>query len=102
MLTDFSPIIIIVFAFGAVAIAVFVIAQYIAVQMRVQQRVASSARESNPQLSLTSSVDQFVAAYFDEKRFGFDGTMRAKLRRELIRAGFFNPSAINYYIFARL
>lgn len=102
MLTNLSPILIVILAFGAVAIAVFVIGQFIAIQMRVHQRIAGPARDSQVAPGFTSGLDQFVASYFDEKRFGVDNSMRAKLRRELVRAGFFHVAAINYYIFARL
>src|SRR5262249_16320021 len=42
MLTDFSPLLITIFAFGAVAIAVFVIGQLLAVQFRLRKRIAIS------------------------------------------------------------
>ena len=69
----------------------------------MHRRVAAhgwTLRCSTP--SLTSGFDALVSTYFDEKRFGIEGSVRAKLRRELIRAGFFRADAINYYIFARL
>jgi tight adherence protein C len=51
---------------------------------------------------LASGFDALVATIFDEKRFGIEGSVRTKLRRELIRAGFFRVDAIKYYIFARV
>jgi len=102
MLTDFSPLLITIFAFGAVAIAVFVIGQLLAVQFRLRKRIAISRPETRAQSSLQSSFDSLVSTYFDEKRFGVEGSVRTKLRRELVRAGFFRPDAINYYILARL
>jgi len=51
---------------------------------------------------LASGFDALVSTYFDEKRFGIKDSVRAELRRELIRAGFFRADAINYYIFARM
>jgi tight adherence protein C len=38
----------------------------------------------------------------DEKKFGIDGPIRAKLRQNLIRAGYFSDYAIRLYILARL
>ncbi len=101
MLTDFSPLLITIFAFGAVATAVFVIGRFLAVQIRVQKRIAVPGR-TRPASRLASSFDSLVSTYFDEKRFGVEGSVRTKLRRELVRAGFFRADAINYYIFARL
>jgi tight adherence protein C len=51
---------------------------------------------------LASGFDALVSTFFDEKRFGVDGSVRTKLRRELIRAGFFRVDAIRFYIFARM
>ena len=101
MLTDFSPLLITIFAFGAVATAVFVIGQFLALQIRLQKRIAVPGR-TRPASRLASSFDSLVSTYFDEKRFGVEGSVRTKLRRELVRAGFFRADAINYYIFARL
>src|SRR5689334_18867810 len=100
MLTNLSPTLIVVLAFAAVAIAVFALGQLFATQVRVNQRLAPQT--ANRPTSLTHNFDSFVSTYFQEQRFGVTGEMRAKLRRELIRAGFFHPQAINYYIFARL
>jgi tight adherence protein C len=100
---DVSPTLIAVLAFVAVAAVVFVVGQMIATQARVQHRVGAPVRASGGPVapSLVQSLDGLVKTYFDEKRFGVDGSVRANLRRELIRAGFFNPRALNYYIFAR-
>ena len=51
---------------------------------------------------LAANFETLVSSFFDEKRFGVTGSVRAKLRRELVRAGFFRVDAINYYIFFRL
>jgi tight adherence protein C len=102
MLTNLAPTLIMILAFGAVAIAVFMVGQFVAVQVRVQQRIAAPVERARPTPGRLSNLDALVASYFDEKRFGVEGSVRAKLRRELIRAGFFGASAINYYIFSRL
>jgi tight adherence protein C len=97
-----SASLIMLLAFGAVAVTVFVVGQYLATQMRIQQRIASASPETQVAADVGSSLDAFVSKYFEEKRFGVDSSMRAKLRRDLVRAGFFRPDAINYYIFFRL
>jgi tight adherence protein C len=102
MSADLAAVLITVLVFGAVAIAVFVIAQFAAVQIRVRRRVAGHAQDAETSPSLASSFDSLVSTYFDEKRFGVQGSVRQELRRELIRAGFFRTDAINYYIFARM
>jgi tight adherence protein C len=105
MSQELSILLITALAFGAVAIGVFVIGQFIAVQIRVRQRVAMQGRGAalrDETSGLTSGFDALVATIFDEKRFGVEGSVRTKLRRELIRAGFFRVDAIKYYIFARI
>lgn len=99
-----SPTLIALFAFGAVAAIVFVVGQFVATQARVQHRVGAPVRGSGvpPASGLTQNLDSLVGAYFDEKRFGIVGPVRAKLRRELVRAAFFSANAISYYIFFRV
>ena len=107
MSQELSILLITILAFGAVAVGVFVIGQFIAVQIRVHQRVAMQGRgvalrdepETAPGLT---RFDALVSTIFNEKRFGIEGSARTKLRRELIQAGFFRVDAIKYYIFARL
>src|SRR5690349_8211436 len=102
---DLSPTLIALLAFGAVAAIVFVVGQLLTTQARVQQRVGAPVTRSGgaaTNLGFADSFDSLVKTYFDEKRFGVEGSMRAKLRRDLVRAGYFSPNALNYYIFARL
>jgi tight adherence protein C len=104
MPTDLLPMLIMVLAFVAVAAAVFVIGQFVAVQMRVHQRIAAHGRDIDADAApgLAANFDAIVSSFFDERRFGVQGSVRAKLRRELVRAGFFRVDAISYYIFSRL
>ena len=102
MSADLAAVLITVLVFAAVAITVFVVTQFAAVQIRVRRRVAVHAQDADSSPSLASGLDALVSTYFDEKRFGVQGSLREELRRELIRAGFFRTDAINYYIFARM
>jgi tight adherence protein C len=102
MSQELSFLLITILAFGAVAIGVFAIGQFIAVQIRVHQRVTAQGRDVETASGLASGFDALVSTFFDEKRFGLEGSVRTKLRRELVRAGFFHVDAIKYYIFARI
>jgi tight adherence protein C len=51
---------------------------------------------------LLSGVNALVSTYFDEARFGLEDSYKAKLRRELVRAGFFHVDSVKYYIFVRI
>src|SRR3977135_1205869 len=102
MAPELSFLLITILAFGAVAIGVFAIGQFVAGQIRVHQRGAAQGRGAETAPGLASGFDALVSTIFDEKRFGVEGSVRTKLRRELIRAGFFRVDAIKYYIFARI
>jgi tight adherence protein C len=104
MLTELAPTLIALLAFGAVAAVVFVVGQLISTQARVQQRLGTPTRGTGvaSEPGFAQGLEAVVNKYFDEKRFGFEGSVRSNLRRELVRAGFFSPKAINYYIFFRL
>src|SRR5215510_4694088 len=108
MSQELSIHLITILAFGAVAIGVYAIAQFLSVQIRVHQRVAAQGqdtaqgRDGEAAPGLASGFDALVSTIFEEKRFGVEGSVRTKLRRDLIRAGFFRVDAIKYYIFARI
>jgi len=95
-----TTVIISLLAFAAVAAAVFVIAQIVETKIRVHQRVGAPSKNGEAAV-LGASIDALIANYFDEKYFGLDGSVRARLRSQLISAGYFRPDAISYYIFAR-
>src|SRR5438874_74049 len=97
------PLLVAVLSFGAVSALAFVVGQYVWVQSRIQRRLSGPAHThvvAKPRRP--KALDAFITKHFDEKRFGVDETLRGKLRRELVKAGYFRNDAINYYIFARL
>jgi tight adherence protein C len=96
-----SPVLIALMAFAAVTGLVFVAGQYFMTEARIQHRIAPT-RERDQSAKLLESLNSVIVRYFDEKRFKVEGSVRSKLRQELLRAGFFHPNAINYYIFARI
>ena len=102
MSPELALLLITILAFGAVATGVFVIGQFVAVQIRMHQRAVAQRRDSDTAPGLPSGFDALVSTIFNEKRFGVEGTVRTKLRRELISAGFFRVDAIKYYIFGRI
>src|SRR5215207_8868937 len=101
-MTDFSPYFIMLLAFGAVTAAAFAAGQYFSMRLRLEQRAAASGRAGDGGANVLDDMHTFISTYFDEKRFQVEGAVKAKLRRDLVRAGYFRTDAINYYIFARL
>ncbi len=96
------PLIVAILSFGTVSAVAFLIGQYVWVQSRIQRRLSLPTPASNPAMAQPSALDGFIARHFDVKRFGIDESIRGKLRRELVQAGYFRNDAVNYYIFSRL
>jgi tight adherence protein C len=103
-MSELTPLLIAVMAFGCVAAIVFVGGRYLTSQASMNRRL----RGSGPQSS--SLVEDAVPNYFlssltkkiDEKTFGIEGPIRVKLRRDLVCAGYFSDQAVRIYILARL
>ena len=93
-------------AFACVAIIVFVVGRYASSQAEMQRRLpVSGSRSQSAGLSENVVPNYFLASLvekFDEKKFGIEGQLRTKLRRDLIRAGYFSEQAIRIYIFIAL
>jgi tight adherence protein C len=102
---EITPLLVVVMSFGCVAIIVFVVGRYIASQTSMQRRLPVSASTSQSAGLAEHGVPNFflasLAGRLDEKKFGIEGHIRTKLRRDLIRAGYFSDQAIRFYIFAR-
>lgn len=104
-MVDFSLIAIMGLAFAAVAAAVFAAAQSYLSRDQMRRRLsapASAPIASNANAAKAASFRWLIAEHFVEGQFGVDTALRTKLRRELVKAGYFNDDAIRYYIFARL
>jgi len=100
-MAELAPWLIVSLAFAAVASLVFVAGQYFSTRLELQRRAMPSGRQTdNP--ALREGLNTLVTTYFDEKRFGVEGTVRSKLRHDLVRAGYFRQDAVNYYIFIKL
>jgi tight adherence protein C len=93
-------------AFICVAAIIFVVGRYLVTQASMHRRLPIHASGSQS----SSVADDLVPNYFlasltkkiDEKRFGIEGPLRVKLRRDLVRAGYFSDQAVRIYILARL
>jgi tight adherence protein C len=103
---ELVPLLVVILAFGCVAILVFVMGRYMADQASMQRRLpvpVSTSQSGGASEGATSNIFLgSLAERFDEKTFGIEGPIRAKLRRDLTRAGYFSDQAINFYIMIRL
>ena len=98
---DSIPLIVAILSFGTVSAVAFLVGQYVWAQSRIQRRLSLLTPASTLTRARPRTLDAFVAKHFDVKRFGLDDSLRGKLRRELVQAGYFKSDAVNYYIFAR-
>ena len=103
---EMVPLLVVVLAFGCVAIIVFVVGRYAASQASMHRRLPIHASTAQSAGLSESVVPNFflasLAEKLDERKFGIEGQIRTKLRRDLIRAGYFSDQAIPLYIIMRL
>jgi tight adherence protein C len=105
-MAEITPWLVAVMAFGCVTIIIFVAGRYAASRARMQRRLPVLVPTSQSAGGSEHVVPNFflasLAGKLDEKRFGIEGQIRTKLRRDLVRAGYFSDQAIPFYIFARI
>lgn len=100
-----TPILVALIAFASVAGIVFVVGRYMASQAVMRRRLSvpdSKSVSGGLTERAPSNVFGSLAARVDEKKFGIEGALRSKLRRDLVRAGYFSDEAIRLYVIARL
>jgi tight adherence protein C len=103
---DMTPLLIAVMAFGCVAIIIFIVGRYVVSEATMRRRLpvpvslsqGAGLSESGAPIFFLSTL----AGKVDEKTFGIEGPLRTKLKRDLIRAGYFSDDAILMYIVARI
>ncbi len=100
---DFVLVLFVSTAFVAVAGFVFVAGQHVLSRSQLRRRLPAAGLVKVDDLAQPAGggFGALVTDNFTEDRFGVDSKLRQKLRRELVRAGFFSPLAIRYYVFAR-
>jgi tight adherence protein C len=102
-MADWTPVVVAVLAFCAMAAVAFVAGQYYLRAVKLRRRLPTPvSREVVADIETGGNIARLVTRHFDEKRFGVDDTLRGKLRLNLVRAGFFRRDAINFYVFWRL
>jgi tight adherence protein C len=102
---DIIPTIVAALSFGAVAALVIVTGQYYIAYVQLQRRLPAPipSASSNPfMVAPPAGLPRFIARFIADKQIGGDQANRGKLRRELLRAGYFGAEAVNIYIVARI
>jgi tight adherence protein C len=102
---EMTPLLIALIAFASVAAIIFVVGRYVESQASINRRLPIPASTS-PSVGLSESApSNFLASLagkVDERKFGIEGVLRTKLRRDLIRAGYFSDAAVRLYVIARI
>lgn len=90
-------------SFGAVATIIFVFGQYYRTQRLALRRLpalpTSAVAPSKPFFRVFDSI---FSRLFSNTRLGSDEVFREQLRRNLRKAGYFNPDAVALYVFGKL
>jgi tight adherence protein C len=101
-MTDLVPILFAALAFGAVAAIALVVGQYYATQAQIERRLPAAVQHADALGGQpVQGLHAFIARNFRETRFGIGAALRDKMRRELVRAGYFGSEAVSYYLFWR-
>jgi len=104
-MVDMMPLVIAVMAFACVTIIVFIVSRYVTSEATMHRRLpipVSTSRSAGLSDHVVPNIFSSLADKIDEKQFGIEGQLRTKLRRDLIRAGYFSDHAIRSYILARI
>jgi tight adherence protein C len=90
-------------AFVSVAGITFSVGQLVTSRNRLQRRLPAGVRTTDA-LTLSAGDDAGALAGepFKDGRFGIGQKLGKELRLKLVRAGYFSPSAVRFYVFARV
>jgi tight adherence protein C len=94
------PLLFVALAFGAVAVMVYVLGQYYADRVQSARRLPGPPRMAGEAGSERArGIFAIATRLYPKSR---QAALREKTRRELLRAGFFAPEAVDAYLSARL
>jgi len=100
---DFDVIMIVGAAFVAVTATAIVAGQAFVNRAQLSRRLmAGAAAPEVKQRQEARRQEVELTTKATESRLGIEGDVRLKLRRELVRAGFFGPEAVKYFMIWRL
>lgn len=102
---ELTPLIVPLIAFVSVVGIIFVVAHYLMQQAVISRRLAvpnSATQRQTEADRAASKLIEVLADKLNESKLGISGVLRSKLRKDLIRAGYFSNNALNYYLVFRL
>ena len=97
-----TPLVVTFIAFAIVAGGVVVVGRFLSNQASMQRRLPVPAPAAERRNVHGNGFLSSLANKIDERKFGVNSVLRAKLRRELARAGYFSDESIRLYVLARI
>src|ERR1700722_10815933 len=93
----------VLFVFVSGAGITFAVGHMITSRNRLQRRLPAGAMMSDA-LALTSpdNVSALAGEPFQDDQFGIGQKLSKELRLKLVRAGYFSPRAVRFYVLARI
>jgi tight adherence protein C len=104
-MAEWTPLLVALMAFACVSAVVYVAARYLTSSASMHRRLPIHSGSQSSSVTEDVLPNYLLAALtskIDEKRFGIEGPLRVKLRRDLVRAGYFSDQAVRIYILVRL
>jgi tight adherence protein C len=99
---EMTPLLIAFIAFVAVTTTVIVVGRALSSQAAMQRRLPLPINSTTTQSQIASAnFFSLLVSKIDEQTFGVNSVLRAKIRRELVRAGYFSDKAVRNYVFAK-
>lgn len=99
---EVTPLLIAFIAFVAVTTSIIVLGRAFSHQASVQRRLPLPINPTAIQgeIPATNPLSLLINK-LDEKKLGINSALRAKIRRELVRAGYFSDEAVRNYVLAK-
>jgi tight adherence protein C len=98
-MSEAAPIIVAFLLFCSVAATIIVVGRHLVTQASIQRRLPARAGVSPAERSSPAASSGWKI--IDETKFGVDSALRAKIRKDLIRAGYFSDQAVHQYVIWR-
>jgi tight adherence protein C len=100
---DVGLVLFVSIAFVSVAGITFSVGQLVTSRNRLQRRLPAGVRTADAlTLSAGDDAGALAGAPFKDDQFGIGQRLGKDLRLKLVRAGYFSPSAVRFYVFARV
>lgn len=100
---DWDLLFIVVTAFVAIAAVVVVVGTQFTNRAQINRRLVTASGPADATTKVEApSIGARMVRQVDEEQLGVGGDMRRRLRRDLVRAGYFSAEAVKSYVVTRI